>query len=159
LSILVAGIGHALHGDDGFGVEVTRRLRNEPALTNVEVEDFGARGADLVSDLAGGRYEAAILVDVLPRGGAPGTLYSIEPDEDDLPLDGTDAHSLAPASVVAWMRRTRGRCDRLVIIGCEPDPIEESMSLSAPVAASVDRAVEMIHGLVAAMTRSRFPLR
>jgi hydrogenase maturation protease len=151
--VLVAGIGNVFLGDDGFGVEVARRLRDEGVLEGVDVADFGVRGIHLAYELAEGKYDAAILVDALPRGGPPGTLYAVEAEADGsgLPLDGTDAHSLTPASVIAWLRRVGGRCGRIVVVGCEPESVEESMGLSAPVAASVEGAVEMIRGLVAEM--------
>jgi hydrogenase maturation protease len=38
-----------------------------------------------------------------------------------------------------------------VIVGCEPASVDESIGLSAPVAASVDGAVQMVRDLVAEM--------
>jgi hydrogenase maturation protease len=50
-TILVAGLGNVFLGDDGFGVEVVRRLREKlaagelPAFADgVSVVDFGIRG-------------------------------------------------------------------------------------------------------------------
>ena len=43
--------------------------------------DFGIRGMDLAYALQDD-YDAAVLVDAVPRGEAPGTLYVIEPDLD-----------------------------------------------------------------------------
>ena len=84
--VLIACIGNIFLGDDGFGVEVARRLANRrlagrrsagPTLPDdVRVVDFGIRGLDLVYALLDG-YETAILVDATPRGGEPGTLYLI----------------------------------------------------------------------------------
>ena len=48
----------------------------------VEVVDFGIRGLDLTYALLDG-YGAAILVDAIPRGQRPGTLYVIEPEAED----------------------------------------------------------------------------
>ncbi len=79
--ILIAGIGNIFLGDDAFGVEVVRRLsRSARKLPDeVRIVDFGIRGFDLAYALMEG-YEVAILVDATPRGGVPGTLYTIEPD-------------------------------------------------------------------------------
>ena len=65
----------------------------------VDVADFGIRGMDLAYALRD--YDAAILVDALPRGSAPGTLYLIEPELDD-------ARARRPTRT-AW---TRSRCWR-----------------------------------------------
>jgi hydrogenase maturation protease len=77
--ILVAGIGNIFLGDDGFGVEVAGRLADADLPDGVKVVDYGIRGMHLAYDLANG-YDTAILVDATPRGGAPGTIYVIEPD-------------------------------------------------------------------------------
>ena len=61
-AILVAGIGNVMRGDDGFGVEVIRRLQTRGLRDDVIAIDFGVRGYDLAYALAGGA-RAAILVD------------------------------------------------------------------------------------------------
>jgi hydrogenase maturation protease len=155
--VLVAGIGNVFLGDDGFGVEVVRRLAVEGLGGSVDVADFGIRGVHLAYELASGAYENAILVDAMPRGGAPGTLYAIEPDLDGsrpVPV-GPDAHSLTPDAVLAWVRHVGGRCNRIVVVGCEPESVAEGMTLSPPVAAAVDGAAAMVRDLVAEMTGAR----
>jgi hydrogenase maturation protease len=154
--VLVAGIGNIFLGDDGFGVEVARRLLAEPLGSGVDVADFGIRGVHLAYELADGKYDGVILVDAVPRGGSPGTLYAIEPDtsSEDAPAEVADAHSLTPAAVLGWLRRIGGRCGRVVVVGCEPESVEESIGLSGPVAASIDGAVRMVRDLVAEMRGS-----
>jgi hydrogenase maturation protease len=153
--ILIAGIGNIFLGDDGFGVEVVRRLRGERWPGTVDVVDFGVRGVHLAYELADGRYESAILVDAVPRGQAPGTLYVIEPDPADIPAQAAaDAHSLTPSAVLAWVERIGGERPRITIVGCEPDSVEESMDLSPPVAGAVEGAVEMVRDLVRAQVTS-----
>ncbi|HKA53006.1 MAG TPA: peptidase M52, partial [Candidatus Binatia bacterium] len=41
--ILVAGLGNIFCGDDGFGVEVVRRLSAQVLPPSVRVVDFGIR--------------------------------------------------------------------------------------------------------------------
>ncbi|HVB45559.1 MAG TPA: hydrogenase maturation protease [Streptosporangiaceae bacterium] len=76
--ILVAGVGNIFLGDDGFGVEVARRLAEEELPAWVTVADYGISGMHLAYDL-GNSIAIVILVDAAPRGGAPGTVYVIEP--------------------------------------------------------------------------------
>ena len=57
--ILVAGIGNIFFGDDGFGVEVSRRLATAGLPGDVRVVDFGIRGFDLTYALLEG-YEAGV---------------------------------------------------------------------------------------------------
>src|SRR5262249_22496256 len=100
--VLVAGVGNIFLGEDGFGGEVARRLGGSRLGPDVIVSDFGIRGIHLAFELADGGYDAAILVDALARGSAPGTLYAIEPELDDAAQDAAaaaDAHSLTPDAV------------------------------------------------------------
>jgi len=147
--VLVAGIGNVFCGDDGFGVEVARRLAGESLGKDVCVRDFGVAGVHLAYEMTSGQYDEVILVDAVPRGEAPGTLYAIEPDIADLPSDAADAHGLTPDSVLAWVRRVGGASPRVTVIGCEPASLDESMELSAPVAGAVDTAVTMVRDRLA----------
>jgi hydrogenase maturation protease len=155
--VLVAGIGNIFLGDDGFGVEVARRLAGGRLGAHVVVEDFGIRGVHLALELASGAYDGAILVDAVSRGGDPGTLYAIEAhtegEQDELQADvPPDAHSLTPSAVLAWVRRLGGQRGRILIVGCEPASLDESIGLSDQAAAAVDGAVRMVCDLASAMT-------
>ena len=97
LRVLVAGIGNVFLGDDGFGCALAARV----AFEGVDVVDFGIRGMDLAYALAD--YDVVVFLDATPRGGAPGTLYVIEPDLDALPA-GFDAHGMHPVAVLALAR-------------------------------------------------------
>jgi hydrogenase maturation protease len=159
--ILIAGIGNVFQGDDAFGVEVAQRMLRRPQDDNIHIVDFGIRGYDLAYALLQD-YEAAILVDAVSRGGAPGTLYTIEPSWDDLQSEaGTpaaiDAHVMNPMRVLEFVRTLGGRPPRLLLVGCEPanlgDAVEGAMGLSAPVLAAVEGAIEMIDRLVTEILR------
>ena len=76
--VLVAGVGNVFLGDDGFGVEVARRLAAVELPPWARVADYGIRGMHLAYDLAGGEQELTILVDATTRGDAPGTVYVVE---------------------------------------------------------------------------------
>jgi hydrogenase maturation protease len=144
---LVACVGNIFLGDDGFGVEVARRLAARELPAGVRVADFGIRGLHLAYELAEKRYETVILVDATPRGGEPGTVYLIEPDLDQLgeqAPSAADAHGMDPQTVFALLRTLGGRPGRVLIVGCEPATTEEGIGLSDPVAAAVEEAVTLI---------------
>jgi hydrogenase maturation protease len=135
--VLVAGIGNVFLGDDGFGCELARRV----AFEGVDVADFGIRGMDLAYALAG--YDVVVFLDATPRGGAPGTLYVIEPDLDDLPA-GFDAHGMDPVQVLALARTLGSSLPRTLVLGCEPEALEEFTGLSAPVQAALTEAETLL---------------
>jgi hydrogenase maturation protease len=151
--ILIAGIGNIFLGDDAFGSELARRLAGRPLPEGVRVIDFGIRGLDLAYALLDG-YEAAILLDATARGGAPGTLYVIEPDPAtaDASPPQIDAHGLDPVQVLRLAAGLGSSTGRILLVGCEPatlgteeDPV---MGLSAPVAAAVAEAIPLVDSLV-----------
>ena len=137
LRVLVAGIGNVFLGDDGFGCELARRV----SFDGVDVADFGIRGMDLAYALAD--YDLVVLLDATPRGEPPGTLYLIEPDLDDLPLD-VDAHAMHPVSVLALAKALGGELPRTLVLGCEPAAAGEFTGLSAPVRAALDEAEKLL---------------
>ncbi len=143
--VLVAGIGNIFFGDDGFGVEVAKRLSASCLPPGVDVAEFGIRGMDLVYAL-GRPYDAAILVDAVPRGSPPGTIHVIEPDHDDIPGI-PEGHRMDPVAVLSLARKIGPLPRRILIVGCEPEPLSQEqtmfMGLSAAVAAAVEKAATM----------------
>ncbi len=76
--VLVAGIGNIFLGDDGFGVEVVRRIDAAALPPSVDVADYGIRGIHLAYDLLDGRHDTLIMVDAVPLDGPPGTLAVLD---------------------------------------------------------------------------------
>ncbi|HET6884240.1 MAG TPA: hydrogenase maturation protease [Pirellulales bacterium] len=155
--ILVAGIGNIFLGDDAFGVEVVRRLADRPLPDEVRVVDYGIRGLDLVYALLDG-WDAVILIDAVPRGEPPGTLYLIEPEWDEirggeanLAIDG---HQMDPLRVLRLASGMGAQLAQTVIVGCEPSPLDGydiQAGLSPAVQAALPRAVEMVAATVKRM--------
>ena len=152
--VLVAGIGNVFLGDDGFGVEVVKRLAERELPDEVEVADFGIRGMDLVYALQDD-YEVVIFVDATPRGEEPGTVYLLEPEieEDDEVV--LDTHGMDPVKVIKFARALGAGPTRTLVVGCEPQVVlsgedydEMLMELSEPVRAAVEEAVKMVESLV-----------
>lgn len=147
--VLVAGVGNVFLGDDGFGVEVARRLRAAELPEGVRVADFGIRGVHLAYELLDG-YQTAILVDATPRGGEPGTVYVIEPERPTGASGHTllDAHGMEPDAVLSMLEVLGGSDAKVLIVGCEPADVQERIGLSPRVAGAVDQAVAVVRELV-----------
>jgi hydrogenase maturation protease len=152
--VLVAGVGNIFLGDDGFGVEVVRRLAERGLPEGVEVADFGIRGMDLAYALQED-YELVVFVDAIPRGGEPGTVYVIEPEIEDDGEISLDTHGMDPVKVIKLSRALGAKRTRTLVVGCEPQVIVSGedyddmlMELSEPVRAAVEEAVELVESLV-----------
>ena len=155
-NVLVAGIGNVFLGDDGFGVEVIARLATRALPEGVELGDFGIRGLDLAYALMDG-YDAAILVDALPRGEPPGTVTVLEPDLARLDGFGlVESHAMDPVQVLRLVKQMGGTPPNpLFLVGCEPadlGPEEGQMGLSEPVAAAVELAADKVELLLQQLT-------
>lgn len=146
--VLVAGVGNIFLGDDGFGVEVARRLAKLDLPDWVAVGDYGISGMHLAYDLADG-VETAVLVDAMPRGGEPGTVYVVEPERPAMAL--LDGHGMQPDVVLGMLDTLGADVGRMFIVGCEPATAAPGMELSAPVAAAVDDAVRIVLELIEAV--------
>jgi hydrogenase maturation protease len=155
--ILIAGIGNIFLGDDGFGVEVARRLieRGLPSVATGEVKivDFGIRGFDLVYAFQDG-YETTILVDAYPHGQPAGTVSLIEPDlsklnEAEPAL--VETHGMDPMQVLRMASAMNVNLKKILLVGCEPATFggeEGKMELSETVEAAIDEAVNLIGSVV-----------
>jgi hydrogenase maturation protease len=153
LRVLVAGIGNIFLGDDGFGVEVVRRLAGANLPDSVRVVDFGIRGLDLAYALQDG-YETTILIDAFPSNQPPGTISVVEPDTTTLvEADGgfVELHSMHPLNVLRMAKAMNGSLGRVFLVGCEPATLggeEGHMGLSQSVEVAVDEAVRATEALV-----------
>ena len=161
--ILVAGIGNVFLGDDGFGVEVVKRLAERLAERelpdDVEVADFGIRGMDLIYALHDD-YEVVIFVDATPRGEEPGTVYLLEPEIEDDGEVVLDTHGMDPVKVIKFARTLGPTPARTLVVGCEPQAViagddyeEMLMELSEPVQAAVEEAAKLVESLVGQISK------
>ncbi len=151
--VLIAGIGNIFLGDDGFGVEVARRLSDRRWPEEVRVADFGIRGLDLAYALMD-NPEVVFMIDAAPRGGPPGSLYVIEAEigsDDAAGRFQIEPHSMDPVKVLRMAAGMGAAPARVVVIGCEPEAIAEdelAMEMSAAVRLAVDQAVSLVVRLV-----------
>lgn len=148
--LLVAGVGNIFLGDDGFGVEVVAQLGGMDLPPSVRLMDVGTRSIHLLYELLDRPYRLAILIDIVSRGGPPGTLYVLEPDDCGPLCPGRppDAHSLPPDQVVAMARQHGSFRGRVLIVGCEPSLLEPDAGLSPMVREAVSRAAGLVLELI-----------
>src|SRR5262245_30204238 len=96
---IVAGFGNVLRGDDGFGVEVVRRLEEEGRAPKGTVYlEVGTGGLALAQELLT-PCDRLVIVDAMARGGAPGSTYLLRV-ESVAALTSLDLHMAVPARVL-----------------------------------------------------------
>lgn len=154
---LVVGVGNILRGDDGFGVEVAKRLQAMPGVTGrAKIIEVGIGGVHLVQELMDG-YDLLVIADATDRKGEPGQVYVLELDVPPSPSssfeawqeDLTDMHEAVPSKTLVMARALGVLPGRVLLVGCQPASTEQvEIGLSAPVAAAVEQAVKRISALL-----------
>ncbi len=143
-ALLVLGLGNVLGADDGVGPAAVAALRRgwTPGR-GVEILDGGTRGMALLPDLEDAA--AAILVDAVQAGAAPGGLVRLEGDDVPRALAGRlSAHQMGAIDLLN-AALLRGKLPpKLVLWGVVPASLGPSLGRSAAVAAAIPRLVEAV---------------
>lgn len=156
MTVLVAGVGNTLRGDDGFGVTVAARLIEQGVPSGVRVLDIGIGGIHLVQELTA-IAEGLIVIDAVDQGRPPGTVLVLRPDVRDvraLPLQQlrdelADMHYATPERAFMLASALGVLPPETWIVGCQPVDAERlGQGLSAPVLAAVDIAADEVRRLV-----------
>ena len=146
-SILILGIGNPLLGDDGFGVEVVRRLRNRADPSAVEILDGGACGVYLLPHLEGRSH--ILVVDAIDFGGSPGRMIRLDCTQVPALLSlKLSEHQVTFHEVLALMELLNIKPKEFLFIGVQPKDSRWGAPLSPEVAASVAPVMEEIGGQI-----------
>jgi hydrogenase maturation protease len=147
--MLVAGFGNVLRGDDGFGVEVVRRLMDSGQMPpDVTLLEIGTGGIALAQALLT-QVDRLIVVDAMTRGGEPGDVYVLQVDSVET-LTTVDMHMAVPARALGLAKALGALPREVFLVGCEPMAVDDlALELSPPVKAAVERAIIEVRALLA----------
>jgi len=141
--ILVLGIGNVLWADEGFGVRCVERLaRNWVFPDNVKLLDGGTQGLYLLPFLE--EADTLIVFDAVDYGLAPGTLKIVEGDAvpQFMGAKKMSLHQTGFQDVIATSTLMGYRPETLILIGCQPEELEDyGGGLRDVVAAQIDPAI------------------
>ncbi|MPZ66918.1 MAG: hydrogenase maturation protease [Pseudonocardiaceae bacterium] len=156
MTVLIAGVGNVLRGDDGFGAAVVERLIEQGVPSAVRVIETGIGGIHLVQELML-HVDALIVVDAVDRGRAPGTVLVMRPDVHDvtaLPMaqqrdELADMHYATPERTFMLASALDVLPAQSWIVGCQLEDADMlGQGLSEHVAAAVDVAIAEVRRLV-----------
>ena len=154
--VLVAGMGNVLRRDDGFGVEVARRLADDASLSDTaKVIEVGNGGIHLVQELMTG-YDALVVIDAVERGTDPGTVHLLAADVPDLAEWSedqrgdflADTHYTTPAKAMILAKALGVLPPRVFILGCQP---ADAADLGIGLSKAVEEAVVQASGVLATL--------
>ena len=140
---MVLALGNTLLGDDGVGVAILHSLEGEAAEWDGEVEfvDGGTQGLALLGVLSGRR--AAVILDAVALGAAPGTVHVLSAEEAALVRSrrSSTAHEGNAGELLATARLLGDLPKRTTIVGIEPEEVRTGVGLTDEVARAVPEAV------------------
>ena len=124
--IIVLGIGNVLWADEGFGVRCAEILQQRYEFAdNVQLIDGGTQGLYLIQHVQAADY--LLIFDAIDYGLAPGELKVI--DGDDVPkylgAKKMSLHQTGFQEVLALAQLTGKYPEEVVLIGCQPEEIED----------------------------------
>jgi hydrogenase maturation protease len=152
MSILVAGFGNALAGDDAAGPLVLSRLAASPLPAGVRLVEGGTDALRLRSLWQG--EDEVWLVDAVAKGSPPGTLHRLGHGAVlALPQRSDHAHALSLPECLRWLALTFPELARVRyrLWGIEPSQVEPRWGASP----AVTRAAEAVAGEILAELRAR----
>lgn len=144
--ILILGVGNKLLKDEGVGVHFIEALEKEQLPPDVEVEDGGARGIDLLTLIRGRKL--VVIVDSARMGEVPGTVRTFEPEE--IIRKHTKGFSVHGASLADTLKLGEhlGVLPEVVIVGVEPETVEIDIGLSDTVAKAMGEIQELVEKIM-----------
>jgi hydrogenase maturation protease len=141
--ILILGIGNPLMGDDGFGVEVVRRLQGRAGLDGVEILDGGSSGLYLLPHLQGRSH--IIVVDAVNFGGAAGETITLAAPQVPARINvKLSEHQVTFNEVLALMKMLEIEPQEIVVIGVQPTSNRWGESLSPEAEAAIEGTVDQV---------------
>jgi len=143
---VVLGVGNEVMADDGVGVHVLRRLREEwcdPRVAFIEAGTALADALDLVPDGAD-----VVAVDAAEGGGAPGAVYRVGLDEL-ASAQGVSLHERSLPQMFAAAELGGARFGKIIVLGIEPQDIRVGDALSPPLERKLPAIIDAVRAEVA----------
>lgn len=142
--IAVVGMGNLLLSDDGVGVHVLNKLREQPP-EGVELIDAGTAVLHTADCLCG--VDRVVVIDAFKGGQKPGTVYLMSGDdvlENDYSLS---VHSLGLKTALNFLASDEGSVE-WTVVGVEPETLAYGMRLSSAVDEAVPGAMRAVENLI-----------
>ena len=142
-NVVVIGVGNLFRNDDGVGCAVIHCLRERPVPGVIFLEETGD-GAELLGIWR--HTHAAILIDAVQSGAAPGGIYRFDARAQELPAwySRCSTHSFGVAEAIELARTLGELPARLIVFGVEGLNFSMGDTLSPEVAETVPQVAARI---------------
>ncbi len=140
---LILGAGNISVGDEGFGVHVVRRLKENDLPPNVKIHEGGVGGFDLLGSLEG--VKRLIIVDIMVTGKPAGELVFFKHGKNNLE-PGKRVVSFHQVGILELLEigELIGHAPEVFFLVTAPLTLEWSFELSSPLQAAAEKAAELL---------------
>ncbi|MFO7907927.1 MAG: hydrogenase maturation protease [Planctomycetota bacterium] len=139
-TVLVIGLGNPLIADDSVGLRVVHSLKTDlAAYDNVDVAEDYWGGLRLMERMIG--YDAAIVVDAICTGAAPGTIHHLTVDMVATQKSAS-AHDVDLPTALAFGRRAGAHLPadhNIRLVGVEAEDVTNFSDRCTPAVAAATR--------------------
>ena len=144
MDIAVFGIGNILLSDDGVGVHVLNRLKEEYDLPGyVELIDGGTKGLDLLPLLED--RDKVIIIDAANFKKEPGTIGTVEGDKIPAFLSSKlSVHQIGLPDMLFAAKLMNIFPSEMCLIGIQPESMETSVEMSEVVSKGMEPLLEKV---------------
>jgi len=144
LNIAIFGIGNILLSDDGVGIHIINRLKDEYEFPeNVEIIDGGTKGLDLLPLFE--NRDKVLFIDAANFNKEPGTIGTIEGDNIPAFLgQKLSVHHIGIPDMLFAAKLMEITPPEMCLIGIQPESMETSMELTDAVSSKMDALLEEI---------------
>lgn len=141
--MLIIGIGNAYRRDDGVGLIVARRLKEEAPDTIKVIEESG-EGAALMESWKG--TETVIIIDAVNSDSEPGTIHRLDAHEQSIPAKffHYSTHAFSVAEAIELARALKKLPPRLIVYGIEGKNFEAGEGLSPEVEQAAEEVIKAV---------------
>ncbi len=144
MRVTILGVGNILLTDEGFGVQVIKKLEKQYRFPgNVNLVDGNVLGLSLLGTILDSEY--LIVVDIVKNKGEPGTFYCLK--ENDIPKRIMAKNSLHQVGFLEALTLCQllDHSPEMVIFGVEPKDIETfNDKLSPEIFSRIEETVQKI---------------
>jgi len=142
----VIGVGNPLRQDDGIGIYLLEKLRDQFSSTGGPFEfiDGGTAGFSLIHVLS--RFDTVVIIDAVNFHGTPGELrmFTAQQARSVKTCNDLSTHHTDLFQILDIVDRLDTKPSHLLIIGIQPQSIEYGTTLSSALQQVVDDYIQII---------------
>ncbi|WP_083771324.1 hydrogenase maturation protease [Acetohalobium arabaticum] len=141
--LTVIGMGSLIKSDDGIGIQILRKLKENEELKEVPLLEVGTSPMNYLEKISNSKI--IIGIDAVYGGEGPGSIYRFTLDEIERKGETRkDAHGFSLPDVIELARARTGFPIEVIIYGIEPLDLSLNIQLSSPVKKALPKAVTEI---------------